>query len=115
MPTLRFETFDLTADQSVRASKLRTVLSCHVPPRAVRTPRSFNAAAMARKVIRTRRLYLMHDGQHVGGEGVAASRFAQLLLALTLLVGVITLGPVEPQCCKAWYTWLSSQFFYSLL
>ena len=29
-----------------RASRLRTVLLCHAPPRAVRTPRSFSALAM---------------------------------------------------------------------
>ena len=40
------------------------------PPRAVRMPRSFNAAAMARATSNTGRLYLAHDGQHVGGEGV---------------------------------------------
>ncbi len=37
--------------QRARANRLRTVLSCQAPPRAVRTPRSFNAAAMARNVV----------------------------------------------------------------
>jgi hypothetical protein len=37
-------------DQLARFSKLRTPLSCHGPPRAVRTPRSFNAVAIARDV-----------------------------------------------------------------
>src|SRR5580658_3733075 len=39
------------ADQPARARRLRTVLSCQAPPRAVRTPRSFNAVAMARNVV----------------------------------------------------------------
>ena len=31
--------------------QVRTVESCHPPPRAVRTPRSFKAAAIARSVV----------------------------------------------------------------
>ncbi len=34
-----------------RASKFRTVESCHAPPRAVRMPRAFKASAMARPVV----------------------------------------------------------------
>jgi hypothetical protein len=33
----------------LRASKLLTVIACHFPPRAVATPRAFNASAMVRR------------------------------------------------------------------
>lgn len=45
---------DLTAhlrQTAARASKFRTVESCHSPPRAVRTPRSLRAFAIARAVV----------------------------------------------------------------
>ena len=37
--------------QPLRASRLLTVIACHLPPRAIATPRAFNASAMARNVV----------------------------------------------------------------
>jgi hypothetical protein len=37
--------------QPLRASRLLTVIACHLPPRAVATPRAFNDSAMARNEV----------------------------------------------------------------
>ena len=68
-------------DQPARASRLRTVLSCQAPPRAVRTPRSFNAAAMARNVVAPAACIWRTIGSTLAAKASAASRFAATPLA----------------------------------
>ena len=68
------------------------MLSCHDPPRAVRTPRSFNAATMARNVVAPVACIWRTIGSTLAANASAAAR---LLLALRLCVGQI--GPVPQE------------------
>jgi hypothetical protein len=51
--------------QPRRASRLLTVIACHLPPRAVATPRAFDASAIARN-------------------DVAPARWISLMIGMTL-------------------------------
>jgi hypothetical protein len=57
------------------------VLSCQSPPRSVRTPRSFNAAAMARNVVAPAACIWRTIGRTLAAKASAASRLAATPLA----------------------------------
>jgi hypothetical protein len=69
------------AHQPARASRLRTVLSCQAPPRAVRTPRSFNALATERNVVAPAACIWRTIGSTLAAKASAASRLAARPLA----------------------------------
>ena len=69
------------AHQPARASRLRTVLSCQAPPRAVRTPRSFNAVAIARNLVAPAACIWRTIGSTLAAKASAASLFAATPLA----------------------------------
>jgi hypothetical protein len=64
-----------------RASRFRTVESCQVPARALRIPRSFSAAAMARCVVAPAASICRTIGSKFPAKASAAVRFAAAPLA----------------------------------
>jgi hypothetical protein len=64
-----------------RASKFRTVLSYQAPPRAVRTPRLFNSAAMARNVVAPAACIWRTMSNTLAAKASAVFRFASTPLA----------------------------------
>jgi len=65
-----------------RASRFRTVLSCQAPPRAVRMPRAFSAAAIARCVVAPAASIWRTIGNTFAAKASAAARLASAPLAL---------------------------------
>ena len=61
--------------------QIRTVLSCQAPPRAVRTPRSFDALATERNVVAPAACIWRTIGSTLAAKASAASRLAATPLA----------------------------------